>query len=88
MLIQFIALLIHLEILELNFCNLNKNTKRNVEIRGDIDVLNEGRDSTFSINKIDLNKDYFVEELPKNNSFLEMNSVDSIEDQLYDENED
>ena len=88
LLIQFIALLIHLEILELNFCNLNKNTKRNVEIRGDIDVLNEGRDSTFSINKIDLNKDYFVEELPKNNSFLEMNSVDSIEDQLYDENED
>ena len=88
LLIQFIALLIHLEILELNFCNLNKNTKRNIEIRGDIDVLNEGRDSTFSINKIDLNKDYFVEELPNCNSYLEMNAIHGIEDQLYGESED
>ena len=31
---QFLGLLIFLEIIEINFCNLDKNTKRNVERRG------------------------------------------------------
>ena len=32
--LQFFALMIHLEIIELNFFGLNNNTKRNVELRG------------------------------------------------------
>ena len=58
--IQFFALMIHLEILELNFCGLNKYTKRNIELRGLDDILGHGRDSTVGLN-IDINKDYSIE---------------------------
>ena len=46
---QIFALLIYLEILELNFCGLNKNTKRNIDLRAKEDLLDEGRDSTLDI---------------------------------------
>ena len=32
--IQFFSLMIYLEIFELNFCNLNENTRRNINLRG------------------------------------------------------
>ena len=35
--IEFIMILIFLEIIEINFCELNKNLKRNIESRGIID---------------------------------------------------
>lgn len=38
-LLQFFCLLVYLEIIELNFCGLNKNTRRNVKIRGEMDFL-------------------------------------------------
>ena len=57
---QFFALMIHLEILELNFCDLNKFTKRNIDFRGIKDVSGEGRDSTSGFN-IDIDNDYSVE---------------------------
>ena len=57
--IQFIALMIHLEILELNFCGLNKYTKRRIEKRGVEDIFFEGRDSTVDTNIIPLNDDYY-----------------------------
>ena len=56
--LQFISLMIHLEIIELNFCGLNKYTKRNIELRGIEDLLLEGRDSTADSQKVDVNKDY------------------------------
>ena len=56
---QFIALMIHLEILELNFCGLNKFTKRNIDFRGIKDYSGEGRDSTVGFN-IDIDKDYSI----------------------------
>ena len=59
--VQFLFLLIHLEILELNFCGLNKYTKRNIEFRGLLDTSEEGRDSTVGLEKIDINKDYYIE---------------------------
>lgn len=37
--LQFFCLLIYLEIIELNFCELNKNTRRNIQIRGKDDAL-------------------------------------------------
>ena len=39
--LQFISLMIYLEIIELNFCNLNKNTKRNIDYRSFSDLLEE-----------------------------------------------
>ena len=57
---HFFALMIHLEILELNFCDLNKFTKRNIDFRGIKDVSGEGRDSTSGFN-IDIDNDYSVE---------------------------
>ena len=59
---QFLVLMIHLEILELNFSGLNKYTKRNIELRGLIDSFAEGRDSTAGTDKIDINKDYLIDE--------------------------
>ena len=67
---QFIAMSIHLEILELNFCGLNKFTKRNVDLRGIEDVLGEGRDSSLGLG-IDYNKDLYLE--------APQNDVNSIE---------
>ena len=70
--VQFLVLLIHLEIIELNFCGLNKYTKRNIEIRGLLDSLNEGRDSSVGLEKIDINKDYFIEGDEKREKTTEM----------------
>ena len=70
--IQFIALMIHLEILELNFCGLNKYTKRRIELRGIEDVSFEGRDSTSGIDFIEVNDEYYVMKKENNNQILEM----------------
>ena len=72
--VQFLALMIHLEILELNFCGLNKYTKRYIELRGLLESLsqNEERDSTAGREKIDINNDYFVEGNIKNERATEM----------------
>ena len=59
--LQFFCLMIVLEIIELNFCGLNKNTKRNISQRGVDDLLGEnGRDSTVGLNQIDIDKDYYI----------------------------
>ena len=44
--IEFIMILIFLEIIEINFCGLNKNLKRNIESRGIIDssLIDEDND--------------------------------------------
>ena len=71
--VQIFALLIHLEVLELNFCGLNKSTKRNIDLRGAIDILFEGRDSTASKAQYDINKDYCISHYEKVEDNLEMN---------------
>ena len=38
-LFQFFSLMVYLEIIELNFCGLNKNTKRNIALREEQDML-------------------------------------------------
>ena len=58
--LQFISLLIHLEIIELNFCGLNKYTKRNIEIRGIDDLDLERKDTVVDL-KIGIDKDYDIE---------------------------
>ena len=51
---QFLGLLVYLEIIELNFCNLNENTKKNIRDREIIEKNNlesneDGRDSLIEI---------------------------------------
>ena len=51
---QFLGLLVYLEIVELNFCNLNENTKKNIREREMIEKNNlesneDGRDSLIEI---------------------------------------
>ena len=70
--IQFIALMIHLEIIELNFCGLNEFTKQNIDLRGVHDLLDEGRDSTAGLNKVDINKDYNIDITEKEENDVEM----------------
>ena len=53
-------MLIYLEVLELNFCGLNKNTKRNIYLREKEDLLNENRSSSVDINGIDVETDYTI----------------------------
>ena len=72
--------MIYLEIIELNFCNLNNNTRRNINLRGLLDISGEnGRDSTV----IDINKDYFIEKLENesqkedNIEMIRQNTTDS-----------
>ena len=63
---QFISLMFYLEIFELNFCGLNKNTRRNIEERqieetlkiGSIFELTDGRES-FSSN-IEIGDNYTI----------------------------
>ena len=64
--IQILSLLIYLEVLEFNFCGLNKNTKRNIDLRAQKDLLDEGRDSTIGINLVDIGNDYGVDISDKN----------------------
>ena len=70
--IQIIALMIHLEIIELNFCGLNDYTKQNIDLRGIDDTTSLGRDSTVGINELDINLDYRIEYPENNENPIEM----------------
>ena len=60
---QILSLLFYLEILEFNFCNLNRNTKRNIMLRGKEEMLSRSSDAS----NIEIDKDIIVkvEELKK-----------------------
>ena len=92
---QILALLFSFEILEFNFCGLNKNTAKNIEARG---VAENNMDSSDS-SKIELEDQYILksfslkgdEDDSRNslyNNFLDKsNSInDYDEDQLKNEN--
>ena len=76
---QLFFLMIYLEILELNFCNLNKNTKKNIELRSIIESTGENeRDSSNGKGIIDINKDYCIykendDKLDQNTELLHQN---------------
>ena len=59
--IQFFFMMIYLEILELNFCGLNKNTKRNIHLRGEIDQLFVREDTISEDNNADINENKYLE---------------------------
>ena len=74
--IQLFFLMIYLEILELNFCNLNQNTKKSIDFRSTIEASGEnGRDSTIGLGVVDINADYSLdlsENGDKNNNNIEL----------------
>ena len=67
-------MLIYLEIFELNFCGLNKNTRRNIDLRGEIDQSVDDGETISEDNNTDtgiesslevdekINEDYKTEE--------------------------
>ena len=78
---QFFCLMVYLEIIELNFWGLNKNTKRNIHQRG-IKDLSERCDSVDSIGhpEIELPEGYYltIKDKEKNNEAREENPFNDI----------
>ena len=72
--LQFICLLFYLEIIELNFCKLNENTRRNIQIRGEKDFSgNTGGDSrTQSLVELPLGYLLYEESKVDNNNDSEI----------------
>ena len=60
---QLIVLMIYLELIELNFWGLNKNTRRNIYFRERNDTYfgGFGRDSCFSLSSIEVFPDYLID---------------------------
>ena len=56
--LQILALLFYFEILEFNFCNLNKNTAKNIQIREE----EESKERQSVSSGIDINNEYFLDE--------------------------
>ena len=64
--IQLFVILIYLEILELNFCGLNKNTRRNIHLRGASEIdqretISEDNKSNIVIKKVNIYIYYYFE---------------------------
>ena len=75
--LQFIILLFFLEIFEFNFCNLNKNTKRNIEERSLISI--DVRESINTTNEVNI-EGYAIKR--ENSSIQRLNSENSNEMQI------
>ena len=79
---QIFCLIIHFEILELNCCNLNKNTRRNIKSRINDDLI-ERKDSVnngFETQDEDIciNKDDFLSE--QDGIIIELNQIKEEQD--------
>ena len=74
--VQILFFLFYLEILEFNFCNLNKNTKRNIkkrEIKQSIEENNEDEDYEIDIKGYD-----FSENVKIQNKIEDLNEMKEI----------
>ena len=84
---QFFCLMVYLEILELNFCGLNINTRRNIEERGEDEMISRSslsRSSTLT-DGIEYNKGYFIDVEAKNmENHLEENKENILKDSLLE----
>ena len=82
-LIPAFFLLFYLEILEFNFCNLNKNTKRNIMLREEEEMLL--RNNT-NVSEIEIDKDLIVKN-PTVKKELELNTILNDLEEKDDDNE-
>ena len=60
--LQFFCLLLYLEIIELNFCKLNKNTRRNIQIRGDQDISGENESDSQRASLFEISPGYLIDD--------------------------
>jgi hypothetical protein len=59
--LQFFCLLLYLEIIELNFCKLNKNTRRNIKIRGDEDLSGKNESDSQRESLVEVSPGYLLD---------------------------
>ena len=78
---QILVLMFYLEILELNFCGLNENTQRNIDLRGQDDLSLERIDSSSSLNETDINMEYPIEIQKKIENEIETKKVEEVEEE-------
>ena len=76
--IQLFALMIHLEILELSFCGLNKYTKRNIDLRSRDDLIFERRDSISRQDSIEIESGYNLEAVENDDKIIELKEQGSV----------
>ena len=72
---QIISLLFILEIFEFNFCNLNKNTKRNIMLREKSEMKSE----FSSMSEIEIDNDLIIK-APQDIDTVELYDFDKIDD--------
>ena len=75
---QIISLLFFLEILEFNFCDLNKNTKRNIMLREEAEM--QFRNSISS--DIEIDNDLTIN-IPQDNDIIELYGPEEKDDDTY-----
>ena len=80
---QIISLLFYLEIFEFNFCNLNRNTKRNIMLREEEEMLLRNNTNASEI-EVEIDKDLIVKN-PQEKKDLEL--YDMIDDSEEKEND-
>ena len=80
---QLLSLLFFLEILEFNFCNLNYNTKRNIMLIQEEEMLLRNDSNTNDI-EIEIDKDLIIKN-SKEREYLELYELsnDSYEKENY-----
>ena len=74
--IEFILALIFLELIELNFCGLSKNLKKNIRIRAEndlFDIINEEEEREI----IMINDQYYIVIEDEENKEIENESINS-----------
>ena len=81
---QVFSLLFYLEILEFNFCNLNRNTKRNIMLREEEEMLL--RNNT-NVSDIEIDKDLIIKN-PQEKKDLELNIILNDDTEENDNNND
>ena len=81
---QILSLLFYLEILEFNFCNLNRNTKRNIMLREEEEMLLR---SNTNESEIEIDNDLIIKN-PQEKKELELYDItdDSGENEKNNEN--
>ena len=60
--IQFLLLMIYLEVIELHFCGLDKNTRKSIQIREreDMNLENLERNNSFNNNLVEISPGYII----------------------------
>ena len=76
-----ISILFYLEILEFNFCNLNRNTKRNIMLREEEEMLL--RNNTNG-SEIEIDKDLIVKNTEEKNDLELYDMTDNTEEKEND----